>query len=112
MKNGLVTLLALITLNLISCKMEKVIKVHTEILCPDGLRIFVRYARMSDVDAAIKKAAKDKKELRTSEKYTAVRFDLNRSFKLDLPPEQAVNCSLREFEANEADKKRAGNFFR
>jgi hypothetical protein len=71
---------------------------NTEVICPSGFRVLVKFANLADMKAAIEFALEDKKKYGTSENYTVIRLPKNRSFKLDkLPPEQAIKCALRSF---------------
>ena len=70
---------------------------NTEILCPDGSRILVRYSTEEEVRAGIQKAYNEKKKYRTSEDYTAIRMPNQRSFKVEkIEPEKMIKCSLRQ----------------
>jgi len=70
---------------------------NTEILCPDGSRILVRYSTAEDVRAGIKKAYNEKKKYGTGEDYTAIKMSNQRSFKVEkIAPEEIIKCSLRQ----------------
>jgi hypothetical protein len=71
---------------------------NTEISCPSGLKILVRFTNVFDVRRAIEKAAFDKKKYGTNENYTVVRLPGQRSFKIEkLNPQEALNCVLQDF---------------
>ncbi len=77
---------------------------NTEIVCPNGAAILVKFIRAKDLREAITTAYADKKALRTSENYTPVRLKDGRSFVLkDFPPEVASSCDLVESEVGKAD---------
>jgi len=97
---------------LFSCsKGKKFYFYNTEVVCPNGMTVLVKYARLEEVRAAIIKADYDKKFYRTSEAYTIVRLPKNRSFRIEkLPPEEAIKCSLREIEREVVDKTYADYF--
>ncbi|OFW93948.1 MAG: hypothetical protein A2887_01905 [Alphaproteobacteria bacterium RIFCSPLOWO2_01_FULL_40_26] len=89
---------------LASCAGKKIFY-NTEIICPDGREILVRYARIDEIRAAILKADADKKFYKTSENYTIIRLPENRSFKIEkIAPEIMINCSLRESVMGQVDK--------
>jgi len=69
----------------------------TEILCPDGSRILVRYSTEQEVRAGIQRAYNEKKKYGTGEDYTAVKMSNQRSFKIEkIAPEEMIKCSLRQ----------------
>ena len=70
---------------------------NTEILCPDGSRILVRYSTEEEVRAGIQKAYNEKKKYGTGEDYTAIKMPNQRSFKVEkIAPEEMIKCSLRQ----------------
>jgi hypothetical protein len=70
---------------------------NTEILCPDGSRILVRYSNAEEVRFGIQKAYNEKKKYGTGEDYTAVKMPHQRSFKVEkIAPEEMIKCSLRQ----------------
>ncbi len=70
---------------------------NTEIICPNGGAILVKFARAKDLRAAIRVAHLNKKRLKTSENYTPIRLSDGRSFVLKgISPEVASTCDLRE----------------
>ncbi|MES2961929.1 MAG: hypothetical protein V4694_06040, partial [Pseudomonadota bacterium] len=78
---------------------------NTEILCPDGTRILVRYSTEEEVRAGIQKAYNEKKKYGTSESYTAIRMPHQRSFKVEkIAPEEMIKCSLRQSQIGTADR--------
>ncbi len=80
-----------------SCGGRKVNIYNSEIICPTGLRVMVRFARKDEVVAAIKKAALTKKIDRSSEDYTVIRLLDKRSFKIEkVAPEDSLKCIVRE----------------
>ncbi len=77
---------------------------NTEIICPNGKAILVKYVHSKDMRAAINASYLNKKRLRTSENYTPIRLPDGRSFVLkNLPPEIASSCDLRESKVGEAE---------
>ena len=69
----------------------------TEIICPDGVRVLVPYATMSEVRQAIQEAYQEKRNQRTNLSYTAIKVQGNRSFVIEKnSPEKAMGCSLRQ----------------
>ncbi len=70
---------------------------HTELICADRDIILIRYTRLTEARAAIIKAYSNKKKFKTSESYTVISLESNRSMRIDgLLPEDAINCNLRE----------------
>jgi hypothetical protein len=70
---------------------------HTELICVDRDIILIRYTRLSEVRKAIIKAYGNKKKFKTSENYTVISLENNRSMRIEaLLPEDAINCNLRE----------------
>lgn len=87
-------LFLLLLLAATSCKVEVY---DTEISCPNGLHVLVKFARKDEVQIAIQNAAIIKKRDGSSETYTVIRLKDKRSFKIEkLPPEDALKCTLRE----------------
>lgn len=79
-------------------------KMNTEIVCPNGKITLVTFVRAKELKRAILVAYKEKKNLRTSENYTAVRLEDGRSFVLkNLPPEVAASCDLVESKVGEVE---------
>lgn len=102
-RNKLVLVL-LIVFAAISC--GKTVYYNTEIICPDGSTILVKYARLEEMKQAIIKADLDKKKFRTSESYTVIRLPGNRSFKIEkIAPEEAIKCSLKQSPMGEVDRQ-------
>lgn len=103
LKRNKLLVLMLLPLVLISCGRRHVY--NTEILCPNGLRILVRFASLEQVKAGIDKSYNNKKKYGTHENYTIVGFGYQKSFKIEkLPPEEAVKCSLHQMELSPDDK--------
>ncbi len=76
---------------------QKEYKVNTEIICPNGSALLIKFINAKDLGDAIQVAYRNKKRLKTSENYTTVRLRDGRSFVLkNFPPEVATNCALRE----------------
>lgn len=89
---------------LIFCCAKKVYY-STEIICPTGTRILVRYARADEVRAAIIKADEEKRIYRTSENYTVIKLPGNRSFRIEkMSPEESIKCSTEENVMGQVDK--------
>lgn len=79
---------------------------NTEILCPDGSRILVRYSTEEEVRAGIQKAYNEKKKYGTGEDYTAIKMPNQRSFKVEkIAPEEMIKCSLRQSLIGTAERK-------
>jgi hypothetical protein len=79
---------------------------NTEILCPDGSKILVRYSTAEEVRAGIKKAYNEKKKYGTGEDYTAIKMSHQRSFKVEkIAPEEMMKCSLRQSLVGNVEKK-------
>lgn len=80
---------------------------HTELVCPNFDVILIRYTTIEEVKRAIQQAYENKKKFRTSETYTVISLDGNRSMKIDkLLPEDAINCNLREIYHPRVDKNK------
>jgi hypothetical protein len=87
---------ALVFLMSVSC-LGKVQIYNSEIICPTGLRIMVRFARKDEVVLAIKKAALTKRVERSNENYTVIRLSDKRSLKIEkVTPEDSLKCLVRE----------------
>jgi hypothetical protein len=100
-RNKILLFLALIFF-ITSCK-EKIF--NTEIFCPDGSRILVKFVRLEELRAAIKAAHFEKKKFSTNYKHTVIKLPGQRSFKIEkIPPEELVNCSVRESRMGVIDK--------
>lgn len=109
-RNKFFSLLLLISLAT-SC-WKKEIFFNTEILCPDGQKILVKFARLREMQNAIKAAYLEKKKLNTNYKFTIIRLPGNRSFKIEkIPPEDLAKCFLRESKMGVVDKDYI-NYFR
>jgi len=88
-----VILLLLLTTN--SCGSVDIY--NSEIICPNGLRVMVRYARQDEVVRAIQQAALIKKKEDSNENYTVIRLKDRRSLKIEkVPPEDSLKCIVRE----------------
>lgn len=69
----------------------------TEMSCPDGVVILIKYAKMQDVRNAIINHVNEKKLNGTSENYTVIKLPDKRSLKIDKKaPEHSLDCVLRE----------------
>jgi hypothetical protein len=91
-------------LTLISSCREEVI-FNTEILCPDDLKILVRYANQDEIKDAIQRAYFEKKKYDTNTSYTVIKLPRHRSFKIEkISPEKLIKCSLRQSLADKSDK--------
>lgn len=95
----LVLILLLLTIN--SC--GQVMVYDSEISCPNGLRVLIKFARQQDVLAAIKKAAITKKRDGSSENYTVIRLpgtgslSNTRSLRIEkMSPEESLKCRVKE----------------
>lgn len=100
-------LLVVFLIFFVSCKSSQQLY-NTQISCPNGLRVLVRFTNVFDVRRAIEKAAFDKKKYGTSENYTVVRLPKQRSFKIEkLSPQEALKCALEDFpvRASKRDKE-------
>ncbi len=89
-----------------SCSLssQKEYKVNTEIICPNGSALLVKFINAKDLGDAIQIAYRNKKRLKTSENYTTVKVRDGRSFVLkNFPPEVAANCALRESLVGQAE---------
>lgn len=87
-----------------SC-VKKKIYYNTEIFCPDGRKILVKFAREEEIRQAILFADEQKRLLGTREEYTAIRMPHNKSFRIEkISPEKMVKCSLRESPMGVVDK--------
>lgn len=71
--------------------------VNSELICPNNLRILVKFVREKDLKLAIQEAYAEKKRLRTSESYTLVKLRDGRSLAIrQIPAEVAVTCIVQE----------------
>ncbi len=96
--------LFLIIFTLFSCSVNRKI-FDTEVSCAK-VRVIVRFADAKEVKNAIEKALEDKKKYNSNENYTVIRLPGNRSFRIEkLTPEDAIKCSLRDYEVNVKYKK-------
>lgn len=76
---------------------QKKVDFNTEIICPDGSNILIKFVRAVDVKRAIQVAYDTKMRLRTQENYTIFRLPDGRSFHLlRISPETMLGCSLQE----------------
>lgn len=102
LKRSKFLILILLPLLLDSCGRRHVY--NTEILCPSGLKVTVRFATLEQVKYGIEKAYSDKKKYNTNENYTVIGFGYRKSFKIEkLSPEEAMRCSLRQVELSPDD---------
>lgn len=80
------------------------INVDTQIFCQNGANFLIKDVRESDLRRAIKEAYNNKKRYKTSEDYTPIRLRDGRSLMMSkIPPEEMVNCFLREVSQNIAE---------
>jgi hypothetical protein len=94
---------------LTSCKKEPIF--NSEIICPDGKRILVRFARAKDVIEGIQKAHINKKREGTGETYTPIRLPDKRSFRVEkIPPEKMIECQVVESEFGAVDPNYVRHF--
>jgi hypothetical protein len=101
--NLLLIILFLAAIN--SCKPRYYMLPDTEVSCLNGYTYIVKFAKKEDVSNAIRKFYIQKMQQKTSEKYTVIRLPDKRSLKLDkVPPEEAVDCKLRETNYREIDR--------
>jgi len=84
---------------------EKEVMFNTEILCPDGSRVLVKFASLDEVRLAIVKNYEDKKKNGTSDKDTVLRLSSKRSFRIEkIAPEKIIKCSLKESFVGEVER--------
>ena len=103
--------LALVLLLLTTSACFKVRVYNSEIICPNGLRVLIKFSRQEDVQMAIQKAAFIKKRDGTSENYTVIRLKDKRSMKIErLPPEESLKCYVRESELGMFDRSYVKQF--
>ncbi len=76
---------------------------NTEIVCPSGSAMLIKFIRAKDLRAAINESYKRKKLEKTSENFTVVRLPDKRSFSLKMSPEYAASCELRETKIGEVE---------
>ncbi len=70
---------------------------HTEIICPSGKVILMRYVTEQEMSVAIQRAVFEKRLFGTNENYTVARFPGNRSVKIEkIAPEEIERCQLRQ----------------
>jgi hypothetical protein len=93
-------------------KREKVVKSHTVISCPGLADIVLRYTTVREVEEAIKRAIDKKRDEKTSETYTAIRFSQNRSVKINIMPEDMIKCNVTEIPPTQKESQKAHFFFR
>ncbi len=81
-----------------SCSIfKRKVDYNTEIICPDGSNILIKFVRALDVKRAIQAAYDLKIKLRTQEGYTIFRLPDGRSFHLlRISPEKMLGCKLEE----------------
>jgi hypothetical protein len=90
-------------ISVFSCK--KVEVYSSEIVCPNGFRSIIKFARKDDVVLAIKKAAIAKKRDRSNEDYTVIRLKDKRSLKISkMSPEDSLKCMVYEAKVGEFPK--------
>ncbi len=88
-----------------SCGKKQIIT-STEIICPDGSRILVKFSELEEVRRAILNAHAEKKKYGTDDKHTIIKLPGNRSFRIEkIPPEEMIKCSVRESVIGQLDKK-------
>lgn len=91
-----------------SCK-EKIF--NTEIFCPDGSRILVKFVRLEELRDAIKAASSEKNKFNSNYKHTVIKLPGQRSFKIEkIPPEELVKCHVRESRMGVIDKNYVHHF--
>lgn len=97
------SILAALTLS--SCSFNKPYKVNTEIICPNGKILLVKFINAKDLGEAIQVSYLNKKYLKTSENYTPIRLKDGRSFVLkNISPEVAASCILQESPIGQAEQ--------
>ena len=94
-----------VSLQIVSCSLfESKIDTNTEVFCPNGSVILVKFIHAKDLRNAINVAYQNKKRLKTSENYTPIRLLDGRSFVLKgIAPEVASSCELRESKIGEVE---------
>ena len=71
--------------------------VNSELICPNNLRILVKFVRAKDLKLAIQESYVEKKRLKTSENYTVLKLKDGRSLAIrQIPVEVAVTCIVQE----------------
>lgn len=104
-KIGKILLLISILIATFSCFDGGRMNSNTEIFCPDGLKVLVKFAKLEDVRAAIILAYEQKKRAGTSERETVFKLLDGRSFRVEkVPPEQMMKCSLKESRIGQAER--------
>jgi hypothetical protein len=104
-KIGKILVLISIFIGTFSCFEGRRMGNNTEIFCPDGLKILVKFAMLEDVRAAIVLAYEEKRRKGTSERETVFKLSDGRSFRIEkIPPEKMIKCSLRESRVGEAER--------
>ncbi|NBV05639.1 MAG: hypothetical protein EBS06_00180 [Proteobacteria bacterium] len=95
-----------------SCSAEKEKYLYnTELVCPNGSAILVKFVRAKDLKAAIRTSYINKRKLKTSENYTPIRLGDERSFMLrNISPESAITCDLYETRVGEVESSYIHHF--
>lgn len=84
---------------------------NTELICPNGSAILVKFVRAKELRDAINAAYINKKQQKTLEGYTPIRLKDGRSFVLkNLPPEMASSCSLSESKVGKVESSYIHHF--
>lgn len=95
-------------------KREEIIYSHTVLDCPNGRKITLRYNNASEVKKAIAEAIRKKKNEKTGDNFTALRFGSHhRSARINnMPPEETARCSVYQIPLTPAEKRKAHFYFR
>lgn len=102
--NHLIKILFLL-FGLCSCSYGNKKIYNTEILCPDGSKILVKFVRLQELKKAIEKADLKKRKEEGRDQHSAIILDDGRSFMIEKrKPEYLVRCALRESEFGVHDK--------
>ncbi len=102
-RNKNLVIVFFLTLGLVSCTLKVKrpplkVKVNTEIVCSNGDRILIKFARVSDVRIAIEKYSLEKKKNNITGNYTVIKLLDGRSLKIEgmAPDHLQSDCLLNE----------------
>ena len=86
-----------------SCSKDVYRQTNVEIICPDGLRVFIKYIDLKSVMQAIDRAKREHEEF-PSLKSTNLRFPDRRSFQVkNVKPDWMAQCVLNEYATGQID---------
>lgn len=88
----------LFTILIFSCNGKP--NTSSQIICPDGSNITVRFSRAQDTVAGIREFYEIKLKQHTSEKYTVIKYPNGYFVQLKVPPEVAINCRVIEIKGD------------